>query len=89
MNVVNVNDVGLVVACHLEPTGGGVVNVDLNIGGFIGAVFGVALGGLIFYLSYDSADTTSRGQYRLVIYLLIGCALAGNFLWGKIFPKAE
>ena len=65
------------------------MNVDLNIGGLIGAVFGLAIGGLLFYLNYDPADTTSRGQYRLLIFALIGCALGGNFLWGKLFPKSD
>ena len=65
------------------------MNVDLNIGGFFGALVGLAIGGLIFYLNYDPTDTTSRGQYRLIVVALIGCALGGNFLWGKLFPKTN
>ncbi|MBX3451217.1 MAG: hypothetical protein KF777_16745 [Planctomycetaceae bacterium] len=61
-------------------------NIDLNLGGLIGAL---ACGGIAAAIVFSTLDTTNsgRGPYKLVIFALIGGALAGNFLWGLVFKK--
>jgi hypothetical protein len=63
-------------------------NIDLNIGGLIGAL---ACGGIAAAIVFSTLDTTNRdrGPYKLIIFALIGGALAGNFLWGLIFKKPK
>jgi hypothetical protein len=63
-------------------------NIDLNIGGLIGAL---AVGGLAAAVIFTSVDLThsGRGPYKLIIFALIGGALAGNFLWQKLFKKPQ
>jgi hypothetical protein len=63
-------------------------NIDLNIGGLIGAL---ACGGIAAAIVFSTLDTANsgRGPYKLVIFALIGGAFAGNFLWGLIFKKPK
>ena len=65
------------------------MNVDLNIGGLIGAAVGLGLGGLLFYLIHDPSAENNRMPVRPALFVLVIFALAGNFLWGKLFPKSD
>lgn len=58
-------------------------NVNLNLGGLIGALIG---GGLVAYFAFRNIDinTAGRGVYRAPIIGLVGGAFAGNFLWKKL-----
>ncbi|HTN77942.1 MAG TPA: hypothetical protein VL096_21975 [Pirellulaceae bacterium] len=63
-------------------------NFDLNIGGLLGAVIcGVLVGVVLFAVAGVNGE--GRGPYRLIIGAVIGGAIAGNFLWGLAFKKAE
>jgi len=63
-------------------------NFDLNAGGLIG---GIAFGGIATAVIFLTFSTQSHGRspYRLIIIALLGGAVAGNFLWGKVFKKSE
>jgi len=55
-------------------------NVNLNFGGFIGAIAGAGVGALIIYLM-GNLDAPAP---KLFVYCIIGGALAGNILWWRI-----
>lgn len=58
--------------------------MDLNFGGIIGGLAGGAAGfGLV--LANLEGDTGRIGKFT--IGLVTGGAVAGNFVWSKIFPK--
>jgi hypothetical protein len=63
-------------------------NIDLNIGGLIGAL---ACGGIAAGIVFANLDTTDsdRGPYKLIILALVAGAFAGNFLWGIVFKKPK
>lgn len=61
-------------------------NVDLNPGGFIGALVCGGIAAAITFSNFD-VNTAGRGTYRLPILAVIGGAFAGNFLWGVIVKK--
>ena len=60
-------------------------NINLNAVGLIGALVcgGIAAG--IVFLTFDIAQ--SGRPVRWVILALIGGALAGNFLWERVFQR--
>lgn len=62
--------------------------MDLNVGGLIGALVAGAVAGVIVFTTVD-LENAGRNAYRLPIYALIGGAVAGNFLWSKLFPRDE
>lgn len=61
-------------------------NVDLNPGGFIGALI---CGGIVAAIVFPNIDvnTAGRGVYRMPILGLVAGAFVGNFLWATIFKK--
>ena len=61
-------------------------NIDLNIGGLIGAL---VCGGIAAAIVFSTLETTNsgRGPFKLIIFALIGGAFAGNFLWRLVFKK--
>ena len=63
-------------------------NIDLNVGGIIGAIAaGIIVAVVVF--STAGVDDPDRGQSRLIILGLIGGAFAGNFLWSLVFKKPQ
>ncbi|MEZ6094400.1 MAG: hypothetical protein R3C03_09210 [Pirellulaceae bacterium] len=63
-------------------------NIDLNIGGLIGAlVLGGAAGSLL-YLGFEEGART-RLLAKVLIGAVIAGAVGGNFLWGMMFPKKQ
>jgi len=63
-----------------------IMNINLNVGGLIGAL---ACGGLVGAIVFSSLDRTSvdRGPYWVIIVALIGGAFAGNSFWSRVFKK--
>lgn len=63
-------------------------NIDLNPGGFIGAVLA---GGIAAAFLFTNGDPQSavKGKVKLCVICLAGGAFAGNFLWGLIFKKPD
>ena len=62
-------------------------NMDLNPGGFIGALIcGGAVGAFLF-LTLEGPPENGRRIGKFAIGALIGGAFAGNYLWGIIFSK--
>ncbi|QDT64420.1 hypothetical protein [Calycomorphotria hydatis] len=62
-------------------------NVNLNIGGLIGAF---VLGGIAVAIAFSVVDKSSgRGVYRLPLFGLVIGAFAGNFLWSYFFGKDD
>ncbi len=62
-------------------------NIELNIGGLIGAL---VIGGVTAAIIFATVDTTQSGRapFKLIIGGVIGGAFAGNFLWAKLVKKA-
>ena len=63
-------------------------NIDLNIGGLIGAVVCGAIVGAIVFATVNLTDS-GRGPNILIILAVIGGAIAGNFLWGSFVTKRK
>ena len=63
-------------------------NINLNIGGLIGAI---VCGGIAAAIVFSIVDLNNgkRPQYKLITLGLIGGAFSGNYLWGRIFKKPE
>jgi hypothetical protein len=63
-----------------------VKNIDLNLGGVIGAL---ACGGIAAALVLPNIDprNTGRGPYQLVVLALVGGAFAGNLLWNWLSAR--
>ncbi|MCJ8329225.1 MAG: hypothetical protein HRT89_02500 [Lentisphaeria bacterium] len=62
-------------------------NIDINPGGLIGAL---VIGGIGFAILFANVDVDSgRAPYRLAIFILIGGAIAGNYIWASIFKKPK
>lgn len=63
-------------------------NIELNIGGLIGALACGVIAGIIIFSQID-LTTSGRGPYKWIIFSLIGGAFAGNFLWSLVFKKEK
>ena len=63
-------------------------NIDLNLGGIVGALVCGGVAAAIIFSSID-ATSSSRAPYKLVIVALIGGAFAGNFVWGLVFKRQK
>ena len=63
-------------------------NMDLNVGGLIGALLLGALGGLIGYLAMGDGENTRPISKLLIGGVVLG-AIAGNQLWAKFFKNSE
>ncbi len=64
-------------------------NFDLNFGGLIGALLGLAVSGVAFYLlqqNNDDVRLTRRGGLVVLSPVFVGAAV-GNWLWARLFPK--
>ena len=55
-------------------------NVNLNLGGAIGGLFGAGLTALLLF----SPDGDQKRFAKILIATVIGGALVGNFLWGRM-----
>jgi hypothetical protein len=65
------------------------MNVNLNVGGFIGALLGAGIALVaVFGMMGDDSDYR-RGMGKLVLLGVIGGALAGNYLWGRIRGQSD
>lgn len=63
-------------------------NIDLNVGGLIGALACAGIAGAILFSTMDQPDG-GRGPYKLLLFALIGGAFAGNYLWGLVFKNPK
>lgn len=63
-------------------------NIDLNVGGVIGALACGGIAAVVVFSTFDAMNS-GGGPYKLVILALIGGAFAGNFLWGLVFKRPE
>lgn len=63
-------------------------NLNLNIGGLIGAIVCGGIAAAIIFSTVD-IDSSKRSPFKLIIFALIGGAFAGNYLWGRLFKKTE
>ena len=63
-------------------------NIELNLGGLIGALLGGGIAAAVIFSQVD-ASTAGRGDFKAPIIALIAGAFAGNFLWDKIFKKDQ
>lgn len=61
-------------------------NIELNIGGLIGAL---VLGGIAGAIGFTAFDTASRRPAQVLILGVVVGAVAGNFVWGLVFKKSE
>ncbi|QDT44953.1 hypothetical protein Pan241w_50700 [Gimesia alba] len=63
-------------------------NINLNLGGVIGAI---VCGGIAAAIIFSTVDLKNgkRPQFQLITLGLIGGAFVGNYLWGRIFKKPE
>lgn len=61
-------------------------NIDLNLGGLIGAVAGGAIAGFVYY-SYIGNGENERVGPKLIIVAVIGGAFAGNSLWANVTKR--
>lgn len=61
-------------------------NINLNIGGLIGAL---GCGGIAAVIVFTTMDAQTRTGPKLIIVAVIAGAFAGNFLWGLVFKKSE
>ena len=65
-------------------------NMDLNVGGFLGALAGVGLAAATYFLWLapdDGQYHSTRGPAKLSVLAVVGGAAAGNFLWSKLFSR--
>lgn len=62
-------------------------NINLNIGGLIGALGCGGLAAVVVFTTMDAAN--SRLGPKIIIGAVIVGAIAGNFIWGAIFKKPE
>jgi hypothetical protein len=60
-------------------------NVNLNAGGIIGGVLGLVLGAVALWWSGNMSGRRSKA----IIFVVVGHALAGNWIWGNLRPSAE
>ena len=60
------------------------LDVDINLGGIIGVVFGAILAAVIGFALYDPSK---RAVFSIPVTVFIGCAIGGNTIWAKVFPK--
>jgi hypothetical protein len=62
-------------------------NINLNVGGLIGAL---ALGAVAAAAVFTTMDA-AKGNLgpKLIIGAVIVGAIAGNFIWGAIFKKSK
>jgi hypothetical protein len=61
--------------------------VNVNLGGILGLLAGVAVG-LLISLPIDTANPDSAGRAgRITAFTLIAGAFAGNILWEQVVSK--
>ena len=60
-------------------------NMNLNAGGVVGGLLGAGAGAACLYWKGDLQGRTGK----LIAACVAGGALAGNFLWGLVFPSKE
>ena len=67
-------------------------NIELNVGGLIGAIACGGIAALILYLKFASApELPKNGGPIKSVFLgsVIGGAFAGNFLWERIVKRSK
>lgn len=62
-------------------------NMNLNVGGILGALAGVGIAVWLAFFSGYMDDARRPG--RMIGFLALGGGIAGNFIWGLAFPKRE
>ena len=64
-------------------------NFTINPGGFIGALLGAGIGGVLLYMeSQSTSNATGRGASRGFLLFIVGGAAAGNYVWEFLFKRA-
>lgn len=64
------------------------MDLKLNLGGVLGALAGGGICGTLLVMMTDG-DTSSRFLARLSILAVVVGAVAGNFLWNRLFTKSS
>jgi hypothetical protein len=63
-------------------------NIELNVGGVIGALGCGGVAAAVVFSTVDPA-TSGRGPFKFCILALIAGAFVGNWLWGLLFKKSK
>jgi hypothetical protein len=60
-------------------------NIELNMGGLVGAAILGGIAGLLFY----GLGVSVKNPAKALVFAIIAGAVAGTFIWGKLFPKKQ
>ena len=62
-------------------------NINLNIGGLIGAVSVLIVCGIVFAVTDVASGENMTRTVKIMLACVIAGAVGGTILWAKIFPK--